>query len=150
MKVFLSYKYSIEDIRYVEKIVTDINSKIKTIEFVTLQNDITDWEEKAYSLINSCDVVLFFIGKDTHDSQSINIEYEIVCKLQKRFYFTEIKYDNPKYKILSYPYFCFDNRANHVGSYCDEIIDTLCYIDVSKDVLLEQYKILFSSTENVS
>ena len=150
MKVFLSYKYSAEDSKYVDQIISEINNKIKTIEFVSLENDITDWKKKAYDLIKSSDVVLFFIGKDTHDSSSVNIEYEIVSKLQKRFYFTEIKYDNPKYRIMSYPYFCFDNRANHVGSYCDEIIDTLCYIDVSKDVLLEQYKILFSSTENVS
>lgn len=147
MKVFLSYRF--EDKIEVEKIVSEINNRIRSIDFLTLDHYDKNWILKVTSLIREADLVLFFIGNDTHSSESIHKEYEIVKTLNKRFYFTELKTKkNPN--ISTYPNFCIDNKALHVANHPKEIIDALCYIDTSREILLEQYKILYASTENVS
>lgn len=145
MKVFLSYRFA--DKQYVDQIVGEINKRIKSIDFLSLEHLDNNWIKKVTSLIDEADVVLFFIGSDTYESQSIHKEYEIVKTLNKRFYFTEIKNNT---RVYTYPYFCIDNKALHVANHPKEIIDALCYIDTSKELLLEQYKILYASTENVS
>ena len=147
MKVFLSYRFT--DKIYVDQIINEINTRIKSIDFISLDHLKKDWVKQVESLIKEADVVLFFIGSNTYESKSIHKEYEITKALNKRFYFTELKTDN-KSKVFTYPYFCIDNKALHVANHPKEIIEALCYIDTSKELLLEQYKILYASTENVS
>ena len=114
MKVFLSYRFT--DKIYVDQIINEINTRIKSIDFISLDHLKKDWVKQVESLIKEADVVLFFIGSNTYESKSIHKEYEITKALNKRFYFTELKTDN-KSKVFTYPYFCIDNKALHVANH---------------------------------
>ena len=89
MKVFLSYRFT--DKIYVDQIINEINTRIKSIDFISLDHLKKDWVKQVESLIKEADVVLFFIGSNTYESKSIHKEYEITKALNKRFYFTELK-----------------------------------------------------------
>ena len=63
MKVFLSYRFT--DKIYVDQIINEINTRIKSIDFISLDHLKKDWVKQVESLIKEADVVLFFIGSNT-------------------------------------------------------------------------------------
>ena len=64
MKVFLSYRFT--DKIYVDQIINEINTRIKSIDFISLDHLKKDWVKQVESLIKEADVVLFFIAIILH------------------------------------------------------------------------------------
>lgn len=148
MKIFLSYRTV--DKTSVQAIVNQLRALSTLFDFVdhsTIENSDSIWKNKVKDKVNSSELVLFFIGNVTHQSQPVNWEFELTETLGKPFFIIELT-DS----ITDQPDFVANNQSNLITNNPIEIINALKsrLLDSDIKLRLEQYKMMVSSTEKVT
>lgn len=140
MKIFISHR------RIDEKEVDSLLKNISGYEFIfhrKLESTDAEWQEEVKLKMEQSNFVLFFLGKTSHESEPINWEYNLAKKLNKNCFI--IRLPNcivPKYVKNE---FIIDCQVDKIKEKLDN--QKLLTQD---SILVEQYKIMVSSTEKVT
>lgn len=142
MKIFLAH--SSNDIKKVNKFIDSFLDKSNN-EYILLneRNHSVLWQDNVKNKIKKSSLVLFFIGNSTYKSEPLKWEFELAKSLNRTVLLVDIrtnKSNTPKYlknsKLISSP---------------KELIKKINIMQKDKrNLLIEQYKIMVSSTEKVT
>lgn len=149
MKVFCSFRTL--DKKESEKIISQLNKNQLGINFLThttIESNEKIWKQKVSEKIDSSFAVIFFIGKKTYSSDAVNWEFEETLKANKKIIVVFLDKDG-----ITVPNF-LKEPVTIVESNPDTILEELSIIYKQDErlfnLLLEQYKIMISSSEKVT
>lgn len=148
MEIFLSYRTI--DKQKVQNLINQLGALTTQFQFVdhsTIENSEEIWKTKVRDKVSRSELVLFFIGDETHNSAPVNWEFELCKTLNKPFFIIKLSES-----ISNLPVFVQQNMANVIQSTPFEIINTLNLRlrQPNRELRVEQYKIMVSSTEKVT
>lgn len=140
MKVFISHRTS--DIKEVDSIISGI-SGIEFLSHRILESSDDIWKAKVKSKMQEAELVIFFLGKSVNESKPVNWEFDLAKSLNKKCIGTKLNLaEIPKY---------FQNELiiNGTSSEIETVLKNQ-KLRTTDNLLVEQYKIMVSSTEKVT
>lgn len=140
MEIFISHRTT--DTTEVDTLL----SEIKDIDFIShrvLEASDEIWKEKVSFKMKQADIVIFFLGTTSKESTPINWEYNLAKNLNKKTLVVKLEQAQiPDYlkseKII-------ENIPSQIET---KILNSK--LITSENLLIEQYKIMISSTEKVT
>jgi hypothetical protein len=140
VKIFISNRTI--DLEEVDNLIANI-SGYEFLSHRILEASEEAWKSIVKQKMQSSEYVVFFIGKTSNESKPINWEYLEAKRLKKKCFVIKLKNANvPKYikeEIII---------ENDLGKI--KVIFQNLQLQSPDDLLLEQYKIMVSSTEKVT
>lgn len=142
MNIFLSHR--IIDTKNVDifiKEFTEItNSKHS---FISEREHTDEWKDNVKKKIEESDIVLFLVGKKSYESEPLKWEYETIKRLKKEIFIIQLTNN-----IDTIPNYI---QKNQIISSAKQLTDKVKKMeDNRRNLLIEQYKIMVSSTEKVT
>lgn len=142
MKVFICSRA--QDKHCAEEVVTALIAVSKGEIAILQQTEHSeDWKIKAQRKIRESDFVLFVLGEDTFESDPIKWEYAEAKDLNKQIVGYSSEHTSDKTLLFCEGFQVFDNSAD-----CFSFLTRTRTED--RALLIEQYKIMVSSTEKVT
>lgn len=140
MKVFISHRS--KDRKEVDLSLEKID-KLDFISHRTIESSEEIWKEKVRLKIQQSEAVLFFLGPTINESEPVNWEFDLAKKLKKKCFAIKLS------KSQIPPYM---KNIKFIKNEPMEITSTLTNsrLSTSNNLLLDQYKIMISSTEKVT
>ena len=140
MKVFISHRTS--DTKEVDSVISGI-SDIEFLSHRILESSEDIWKAKVKSKMQEADLVIFFLGKSVNESKPVNWEFDLARSLNK-------KCIGAKLNLAEIPkYFQNELIINGTSSEIETVLKNQ-KLKTTDNLLIEQYKIMVSSTEKVT
>jgi hypothetical protein len=142
MRVFVAHRRNDKEKadQLIEKLLRDSHHSIAIIRE---EKHSDDWKKQVKVKIREADFVLVILGRDTFDSDPIKWEYETGKSLNKRIVGLTAASVSPE-TIL----FCEGFQVFHSTEECSDFLSQTFRED--RQLLIEQYRIMVSSTEKVT
>jgi len=142
MKIFICNRSS--DNEKTEKVIKDIlKESNNSVAILREVEHSSEWKIKVEKKMQEVDIILFMIGIDTFDSKQINWELLLSKQLNKRIYAIKLDTFPEEINNSSIDFQVFDN-VSQFFKYASKVVEE------DRQLLLEQYKIMVSSTEKVT
>ena len=140
MRVFISHRS--KDKEEVDILLKDVNG-LDIQSHRTLETSDEIWKEKVSTKMMNSDIVLFFLGSTVNESKPVSWEFDLAKKLQKKCFAIKLKNGQVPYYIKDIEF------INSQPKQIESTLSNSKLISTDK-LLIEQYKIMVSSTEKVT
>lgn len=148
MNIFCSFRISDKDrIQNFFDTLESKNSEFNFIHHATYEENEVKWKTEVINKIKSSIAVIFFIGKDTYESDAINWEFNETIKAKKRPIIVFI--DNERYNFPNFSGIVSVSRYD-VDNILAELRNIVKIEDRKFNLLLEQFKVMVTSTEKIT
>jgi hypothetical protein len=132
------------DSRSVDKLLAQlIEASDNFIAVLREDKHTDDWKDKVEGKFRESDFVLFLLGKETFESEHLIWEFQKAKELNKRILGLELPTATPESKLYCEGFQVFTN-AKDCAAYLSKTFTD------DRQLLIEQYRIMVSSTEKVT
>jgi len=142
MNIFLSHRIiDTNDVDiFIKEFIEITNAKYS---FISEREHTGEWKDNVKKKIEKSDIVLFLIGKKSYESEPLKWEYETIKRLKKEIFIIQLTNN-----IDNIPNYIQKNQIISSAKQLTEKVKKM--EDNRRNLLIEQYKIMVSSTEKVT
>lgn len=143
MNIFISHRTS--DTQEVNELIEQIND-VTWVRHIVNSDPERIWHNEVKTKIKESNLVIFLIGSSFRDSENVKWEFNESIKQKKNILAIKLKYYVPAKYIKNHK--GLKLIPKDIVSIKKEISNY--YFKINNEILLEQYKIMVSSTEKVT
>lgn len=161
MKIFVIHSGA--DKAKVKEVIEELNKKTSSSEFLMLSGDKKIWKPEAKRKIKDAQLVVFFVGKDSHKSKNIGWEIDKAINLKKQIITVKLDKsfaDHENLKVANR--FTGEKKRIDIEVSAENLVKKLNdYIsgdyglfnqpldEIDNNLLLEQYKMFLQTSEDL-